>query len=206
MVSLLEVFLIEANTETPAFKTWFGNSQVKDAKGQPMVCYHGTSVTADFEVFKTDKSKDVGTHFGTSQAANDRLAADTPGGEGETGRVYPVYLAIQKPLDLSKYKGDIEDDEGGDPAIWDPEYIANAAVKMGELSMDDFNHAMMWQDRKKKFEELRKVLKKKGFDGVKYVNAIEGKGSVSWIIFEPTQAKSVFNKGTWSRKNPRITE
>lgn len=37
-------------TETEAFKRWFGDSKVVDAQGKPLVVYHGTG--ADFSVFR----------------------------------------------------------------------------------------------------------------------------------------------------------
>jgi hypothetical protein len=35
------------NTDTPAFKQWFGDSKVVDKKGDPLVVYHGTDKTFD---------------------------------------------------------------------------------------------------------------------------------------------------------------
>jgi hypothetical protein len=50
--------------ETPAFKAWFGDSQVVDADGKPLVMYHGT--TADFRSFDSNKANpeaDFGAGF-----------------------------------------------------------------------------------------------------------------------------------------------
>lgn len=41
----------KSQTDTPAFKKWFGDSKVVDAQGQPLVVYHGTE--APFQEFKT---------------------------------------------------------------------------------------------------------------------------------------------------------
>jgi len=46
----------------------------------------------------------------------------------------------------------------------------------------------------------------KGVDGIRYENGIEDKGSTSWIVFSPNQVKSIFNRGTWSRSSPKISE
>jgi hypothetical protein len=48
------------------------------------------------------------------------------------------------------------------------------------------------------------VAKRNGFDGMIYENKSEGKG-LSYIVFNPNQIKSVFNKGTWS-DNEDISE
>lgn len=42
-----------AQTETPEFKRWFGNSKVVDDKGNPLVVYHGT-LAGDITTFRPD--------------------------------------------------------------------------------------------------------------------------------------------------------
>jgi hypothetical protein len=44
-------------TETPAFRQWFGNSKVVDAEGKPLVVYHGTN--ASFDVFQPHSIRPV---------------------------------------------------------------------------------------------------------------------------------------------------
>ncbi|MGD9825118.1 LPD38 domain-containing protein, partial [Desulfobacter sp.] len=51
------------NTDTPAFRKWFGNSKVVDENGDPVVVYHGTNV--NFNAFKP--SEKTGTHGETDQ-------------------------------------------------------------------------------------------------------------------------------------------
>lgn len=53
-----------AASRTDAFKAWFGDSKVVDAKGKPLVVYHGS--TNDFSVFdrsKSDIESDMGAGF-----------------------------------------------------------------------------------------------------------------------------------------------
>jgi hypothetical protein len=51
--------------------------------------------------------------------------------------------------------------------------------------------------------EARARLEKAGFDGVRYNNAVEG--GISWIIFNPNQAKSaIANSGEFSKENNSI--
>lgn len=83
-------------TATPAFKRWFGQSAVVDAKGQPLVVYHGTA-TPTFEVFSF--------HHGISAPVPDAAyftdtpaVADDAAGYGPGRAVYPVYLRMLRPL------------------------------------------------------------------------------------------------------------
>ena len=50
------------------FYKWFSDSKVVDEQGRPLVVYHGTSDV--FTVF--DRTNDIGYHFGTLYAAQDR--------------------------------------------------------------------------------------------------------------------------------------
>jgi len=78
----------DPQTETPAFKKWFGDSKVVDANGRPLVVYHGTS--ADFSEFKM--GEDGGVFF-----TADTKIADNYGGS----TVMPVYLSIKKPYEVT---------------------------------------------------------------------------------------------------------
>ena len=72
-------------TDTEAFKRWFGDSKVVDSDGNPLVVYHGTK--NDFTSFNPD------SHFGTKDQA-DSILAEARGKVGK--RVMPVYLSAQK--------------------------------------------------------------------------------------------------------------
>ena len=88
------------------FERWFGASTVVDARGNPLVVYHGT--TAHFTEFT--KSEDGGFHFGDEAAAGWRLA-DLTGDEATPGnRIMGAYLSIQHPKLL--------DFDAGDPDSW----------------------------------------------------------------------------------------
>jgi hypothetical protein len=90
-----------AQTDTPAFKKWFGDSKVVDADGSPLVVYHGTN--AEFDSFDNSKT-----------AANDRglwgrghyfsAVVDGPNSyalrQGDGAQVMPSYVSIKNPLVL----------------------------------------------------------------------------------------------------------
>ena len=80
-------------TDTAAFRRWFGDSQVLDANGRPLVVYHGTNAHAyspseRIEVFGTN------SHGGAFFSNDSRFASQY----GE--RVYAVYLRLESPLVL----------------------------------------------------------------------------------------------------------
>lgn len=184
---LTRVFLQEAtDTSTPEFKNWFRNSKVVDESGNPMVVYHATNSAADFEVFRNFAN--LGHHFGTSQAAADR-------GKNRLGgkfRIYEVYLSIQHPLFI--------DD---DLLTWETGDIAALVWGAGTPEYDKIQTGA---DHKSRSASLVKELKRLGYDGIKYTNAVEDPGSVSWIAFDAGQIKSVNNRGTWDRRRGSINE
>lgn len=81
-----------AQTETEAFKRWFGDSKVVDADGKPLVVYHGTK--SKFSSFDTTGGASPGAWFGSDAAETKAF-----------GEPIPVYLSINKPgtlLDLGE--------------------------------------------------------------------------------------------------------
>lgn len=72
-----------AQTDTAAFKKWFGKSKVVDSKGKPLVVYHGTK-KGGFTVFKPQDE-----YFFTDNEA----VAQTYGLV-----IYPAFLSISNPL------------------------------------------------------------------------------------------------------------
>ena len=65
-------------TDTPAFRRWFGDSKVVDAKGRPLVVYHGTTRGGfvAFEHAKIDKHHS-GFFFTSSKEVADSYGMDT---------------------------------------------------------------------------------------------------------------------------------
>jgi hypothetical protein len=85
-------------TETEAFKRWFGDSKVVDAEGKPLVVYHGTG--GDFDAFdrqaigKNYKGISFGFHL-TSKRSEAELYAELSDG---APRVIEAFLKIENPL------------------------------------------------------------------------------------------------------------
>lgn len=91
-------------TDTESFKRWFGNSQVVDEDGNPLVVYHGTD--ADFNTFDMTKGR---ANMDIQGAFFSPYIEDA---QGYGGAVKAVYLKIENPADestayraLNRFKG-----------------------------------------------------------------------------------------------------
>lgn len=183
-----------------AFKEWFGDSKVVDENGEPLVVYHGTR--SEFESFQSTEGRYFfGNHFGTVEAANDRLGAlgnkrmEERNNITPPDQIIPVYLNIQNPMRME------------DLISWSPENV----VGMVESTLDEQD--ALGEDRiptRRRahgdfylYEDIITFLQARGFDGVVYENVIEGEGD-SYIAFDPTQIKSVHNRGAFDANDPRI--
>lgn len=145
------------------------------------VLYHGT--IDDFEAFDPQKSEaKFGVHVGTSRAAGDRARAK---GEMEAGRrnnwqkggnadpltnqqVIPIVAKFKKPLRLP------------DLGAWTPSSVANAIAKQYGIRPASNRPA-----------DVMNAIRKAGYDSIVYKNVSEGRGSDSYIIFDPAEIRSV---------------
>lgn len=178
-----------ARTDTPEFKAWFGDSKVVDAKGAPLVVYHGTSV--DFDAFK-ERAKSMhfkmpGIYFTDDprvaaavadsdaynrtfgQGAYSPLEADDPQALGQ--RVLPVYLSLQNPLRI-----------------------------------DGHGKNIPLADVRRQLKEARGAFwRKSEFDGAIIRNWHGGTLVTEYVVFHPEQIKSAIgNRGTFDPKQSRI--
>jgi hypothetical protein len=192
------------------FKAWFGNSKVVDENGNPMVVYHGTQ--GKFTDFKYGE---LGFHFGTKEAANDRLIGirarrgmeDLPDIKDKlVANIIPAYVSIKNPIYINQ---DLQDWESA--AEWrSSKYFRTELMNHpndGSLKGDMFQ--FLRTDRTKGDEfvsSLKSIFKKHNVDGVIYPNNYEGDNNDnSYIALEPTQVKSaVSNTGNFSNENPDI--
>ena len=89
--------------DSPAFKAWFGQSKVVDKEGRPQVCYHGTS--ARFDEFKGKRGSHLGFHFGTAEAANERLEDTQKSDSARHGEpLVRLYTDEEKALRLEEHR------------------------------------------------------------------------------------------------------
>jgi hypothetical protein len=104
-------------TETPAFKKWFGDSKVVDSEGKPLVVYHGTNVEVEAfshehdKTFKVNSASYSGYWFTDSEAEGTIYSDVAVSSRGGKNFVHKVFLKMINPKsitenDLSDYKSD----------------------------------------------------------------------------------------------------
>jgi hypothetical protein len=193
-----------------AFKKWFGDSKVVDENGEPLVVYHGTNAS-DFSTFDTK------TPEASWFSADPSYAGEYADGE-EDARLYPVYLRLTNPFDFgfrdtltrvtiadmaSRVKQGVLDSFaagriGKDEArklVADLDDVSRRKVHVGVYSPV----YQWWQGE----FALTDALRAAGYDGI--VAREGGKSQYpTFAVFEPTQIKSIFNRGTWSQTDPDI--
>jgi len=184
---------------TPAFKKWFGESKVVDDKGQPMVMYHGTP--ANIEQFipqdPTGRSKAIFV------SPDPKFAEGFAGGEftiaeGGSPNVIPLYVRAQNPFDFDnpKHRSMVIDlvMEHEPLYITAPDKEGMRRVLENALTDKNANWSTLEQS------EFQKAIKELGFDSF----YVKEEGIKNLAVYDAKQIKSVFNKGTFDPKDPRI--
>ena len=176
-------FSRRAQTNTPEFKRWFGDSKVVDSKGRPRVMYHGTAES--FDAFR--RGRNSGFYFAADPVYASMYA-------GENGSTMPVYLSIKNPLVITGEK-------------FTPSGLKGAVYKALRRVSPRFRE---YADLMKAFTEDRtssgfltgeqiKTLEGYGYDGI--VNPSFGET----VVFHPEQIKSATgNRGTFDPASPDI--
>lgn len=110
------LFSAATQTNTPAFRKWFGDSKVVDENGEPLVVYHGTSYTnieqflpggagerskamLDFFRNRVGENKPIGYmnfRSGTFFSPKPEYAGNYT--SENTGVMYPVYIKAENPV------------------------------------------------------------------------------------------------------------
>ena len=170
-------------TQTPHFKSWFGDSKVVDKEGKPLVVYHG-SQSGIVSSFKPN------AHFGTHEQATYRANRQSDAYKGwksdfDKGERWATSPSAVQQFTSGRY---------GDNVKTNPCYLRITNPK----TVNDAGNDDGW---KKQIE----LAKKQGFDGLKYKNTEEGSG-YSYVAFHPTQIKSAIgNNGRFDPVDPVIT-
>jgi hypothetical protein len=191
----MEVF---SSPSTPRFWKWFGESVVLDGSGDPRIVYHGTSASENGNAFKEFliQSENYGLMgAGAYFTESSEIASEyTTKGKGATPTVYPVYLAINNPIDM---------DAPADAAKWEAAFpdISNyrepkdpntnegwyrAAERMQQAAM-----LPKWEGS----DNLLYGLREMGYDGVTHIGggraaASKGKQHRVWVAFDSDQIMS----------------
>lgn len=230
-----------AKTRSESFKAWFGDvynpeeasSQVVTEDGEPLLVYHSSPY--EFDTFDTNKSNELGFHFGTLKAALERFSPgkivsfeDDISGEiidipledrrkdlkSDGFSVRPFYLNIRNMIEgvdnIDFDSGKLKDSEDGDllkyldEATYSNDFkrLVLAFYQKGKITYDDVNQILTTEDSILSSgihgpEALRKALGNP--DGYWYKNVKEDEGSISYVVFDPKNIKSIYNEGSFSQ-------
>lgn len=184
-----------AVVDSEPFKQWFGNSAVVDESGAPMVVYHGTGGRTGIEAFDPAAigSRDAGFYgegfyFTPDDEDADSYASDDDGNYGE---VMPVYLSLQNPF--------VWDASTEEAKVKTSEALAALGIKRSpdQVSATDTD-ALSNADERRRFNS---AVRAAGYDGVIVKNEYRVREIVA---FDPTQIKSVSNRGNFDATDPNI--
>ena len=184
--------------------------------GKPQTFYHAT--TKDFDTFNTH-----GTGFASAlgmayevERHGSFFAVDPKFAEGfiedpntgrvkEGGRVLPVHLSIQSPIDLR--------DDALSRMLSDEETVEE--FKANDIDLRSIYNHFYELERWELFDgpegaEFIDNLQKLGFDGAiineSIPNDSNAKSGQVWVAFSPNQVKSVYNRGSFSPDDARLTK
>ena len=162
-----------ADTRTPEFRKWFGDSKIVDANGEPLVVYHGT--TADITNFKV--SKEGGSlGNGIYVTPNSEFAGEYA--EQTGGNVMPLYASIKNPLV-------IDGSVARDPMV-------EAFVRLGvDRAKAERIVEKAYDEKGYITNEVKSRAVAQGYDGITQFR--DGK-LAEIVAFNPAQLKSVFNQ------------
>ncbi|MBK8772108.1 MAG: hypothetical protein IPM06_17025 [Rhizobiales bacterium] len=202
--------------QSPEFRRWFGDSKVVDAEGKPLVVYHsGMFDEADDGVPRINGE---GFHFGTKAAAEMRdsgkrvddfiKAAVIEKGEDMQGN--PAWFWSSGGLDSF----DLINEDGYSTEAEAEQHMKLMATQYAEDADSEpmpvtqaylsLQNPKRVKDQGEDWTAAVAKAKAQGYDGIVYRNEFEDKGKDSYIVFSPTQIKSVNNVGTFDPNNPDI--
>jgi hypothetical protein len=205
----------QRRTNTPAFRSWFGESKAVTETGTPLLMYRGA-----YEKIVEPRVMTSGGIFITPS----RDLANAYGDE-----IMEVFVSVQKPLDVSQAKTmslrqwkkflatrgvDISEivfdsslgNKYSDPGV---DQLAGGAETAGGTIRYNFYELLGENDRWKGDGNLREELQRQGFDGV--ISQPETASTVDtpqpvWIVWNGNQLKSPNNRGTFSRATANIMQ
>lgn len=174
------------------FYNWFGDSVVKNKKGQAAVMYHGTN--ADFSEFD---SRMGGTNTGAKNGVLGSFFTDSPKVSQSFGNiVMPVYLKLEKPIEIGYFAYDAYGNIDKNKTVDGYEGIKAAITKIAKKE----SYADVTDEDILNWKEL---VKKLGYDGLVIETQVDATEVVSTgkmagyvkphkmhIVFEPSQIKS----------------
>jgi hypothetical protein len=182
---LSEILAETVDTALPAFQQWFAGSWVATSLGTPLLCYHGSGrgvIERHFQPL---------THFGTLKAAHAILRHNAERGHyWDEDHIFPVYLRITNPVEIKDRRGvrhGVMDFAnwlafGDYKPYWTNPEKRNA--RYGIIPLETYRGIETAAD---KTTALVTAMRQHGYDGFTYGNAVEDRGSISWVILSSAQ-------------------
>ena len=199
--SLTRAKFSRRQTETPAFKQWFGKSKAVNADGTPKVYYHGTA--RDIGTFKPKRSgaifltDDPEFASGFASLSKDWMKKrDLKGGEN----IMPLYIRAENPFDyenpknietvishlVKKYPSSFYESPGSKEVSY-KEKLTDDLARGRWTSIED--------------PSIQEAIKETGFDSF----YVEEAGRKNLAVYKENQVKSaVGNTGAFSRSKDDV--
>jgi hypothetical protein len=170
---------------------WIEGGAFVEEDGRPATFFHGTDVHEPFNIFTRFEDQSLGFHFGSVEAANDRLAQIfrmAPPDENE-GIVIPVHCRAQNPLRMD------------DLYTWGQRAVVSALVDAGVASEDEAE----FLEESASAEMLFAVIEEAGYDCIVYRNLCEAGISAhdSILVWRAELLKSPYSLD-FSLDDPRL--
>ena len=190
-------------TDTPEFRAWFAGSRMVDATGVPITMYHGAG-----EQFDTFSEAHTGGLFWFTDN-KDIAGAYAKNRGGTDGRVVPAYLQVKNPLDLRTEAG-VRVIAGLDPEFNKANVSKDSTLDARRVirRANQVGPSLFWhQTKDAKFSDawtgvIVPQLQALGYDAMHMGDAADTGNAVA--VFEPTQIKSVNNRGTFDPNDANI--
>ena len=216
------VFSATEQTNTPAFKRWFGDSKVVDAEGRPLVVYHGTAsdITA-FDIGRSGESTGntgfygAGAYFSEDADYASGFSFWARRSDDQAPNVVPVYLSLKNPAYINITP---RSQAASEKSRATAEKIISTMIARGtDKAVVDKLQGFVSENKFEPFmgtlynalgggTGTTALLKEAGFDGVTIYGGISGKEKLAEAVaFDPTQIKSAIgNNGDFDPTNPDI--
>lgn len=200
------------------FWRWFGDSKVVDDQGRPLVVYHGT--TSDIEAFDRNR-------LGENTQAESARAGFFFVDDASVAQSYAHYAAVVRPVerlveeanaaerkgDWDEYDAKIAAAEELETALYDNEArlrgqnVIPVYLKIEGPSELDAGGESFYGAQEEVHSTIRRA--KRSGDGAIFRNLDDDAGFANreanhFLVFDPTQIKSVNNRGTFDPADPRI--
>lgn len=195
-----------------SFDRWFAGSKVVDAKGKPLVVYHGTPSAEGFRVFDPNKTGTTSVLFSAIETHRQGFFfAENPefakgfAEQRRGGRTMELFLSIKNPFDAREFDNVTRqraENIAERIAEIDPEY--DTRFFTDRVGGDDFWEVL---DTPENGDVVVQAMRDLGYDGIRMIepNHDTRESETVWVAFDNTQIKSAEeNTGAYSPTNPDI--